>query len=302
MMFLYVEPQAGLRPLLALLRGAHQRIEIEAYYVSSRPFLEALHAAIRRGVRVRVILDRTPWGIPRWRVRREARLLREMGARVRWAPARFERRRGWIAFEHAKYLCADSVCEVGTANYDASAFRDNREYLLVTSRRSIVTALQQVFAADWRGAYAPRWVHRVLVLSPGGSLGPILRTVDQPGRVDIETEELGDDHAVLAALARRGDEVRILLPRRLSAEDRRVASRLSRKGVCVRLLPRHPLYLHAKMVVGHLVGFVGSENFTWTSLERNREVGLLVRGAILRRLRQVFDHDWRRGHPLASCP
>ncbi len=68
-----------------------------------------------------------------------------------------------------------------------------------------------------------------------------------------------------------------------------------RRGVQVRLLPGQPLYMHAKMMVGEQVAFVGSENFSETSLQQNREMGVLLRQeAELSELRQQFAKDWAR--------
>lgn len=300
-MLLAVEPHAGLRPLLGIVREARRRLDIEVYELTDTALLDAIRQAVRRGVRVRVILDRTPWGTPRWRIVREAERVRATGAALRWSPARFERFPGHVAFDHAKFLCTPHVCELGTANFGWDAFHRNREYLLVTRRPDVVAALCRVFRADWTGERAGTAAHRVLVLSPGTSQSALLRVLRQPGPLDVESEELGAERAVLRALARRGRAVRLLLPANLSRADRRHARRLAARGVCVRLLPTHPLYLHAKMIVGPSLGFVGSENFTTTSLWRNREVGLLLRGPLLGRLRATFVQDWRRARPLAPC-
>ena len=68
-----------------------------------------------------------------------------------------------------------------------------------------------------------------------------------------------------------------------------------RRGVQVRLLPVKPLYMHAKMMVGEQVAFVGSENFSETSLQQNRDMGVLLRQeAELSKLRRQFAEDWAR--------
>ncbi|MFH0879311.1 MAG: phospholipase D-like domain-containing protein [Lentisphaerota bacterium] len=58
------------------------------------------------------------------------------------------------------------------------------------------------------------------------------------------------------------------------------------------------LYIHAKMILAdygaaQAAAFLGSENFSRTSLDRNRELGILVTETpILDRLHQVFEQDW----------
>ena len=51
---------------------------------------------------------------------------------------------------------------------------------------------------------------------------------------------------------------------------------------------------HAKMIAGKSLTFIGSENFTQTSLENNREMGLLLNGSDIGKLQAQFDKDWAR--------
>jgi phosphatidylserine/phosphatidylglycerophosphate/cardiolipin synthase-like enzyme len=52
-------------------------------------------------------------------------------------------------------------------------------------------------------------------------------------------------------------------------------------------------YLHAKLIVSDGVAFIGSENFSPTSLTRNREVGeLLFEQDQLTPIHDQFDSDW----------
>ena len=60
----------------------------------------------------------------------------------------------------------------------------------------------------------------------------------------------------------------------------------------MRLLPVHPLYLHAKLIVGQKLAYIGSQNLTETSLEKNRELGLLLQGSVVKQLQQKFNQDW----------
>jgi len=51
--------------------------------------------------------------------------------------------------------------------------------------------------------------------------------------------------------------------------------------------------MHAKMIVGNHLAFIGSENFTQTSLEKNREMGLLLNGGDIGKLQAQFNQDWK---------
>jgi len=58
----YVEPDAGVTPLVSFIRTARRDLEGEVYLFSSAAVFDALGDAVRRGVRVRLVLDPHPFG------------------------------------------------------------------------------------------------------------------------------------------------------------------------------------------------------------------------------------------------
>ena len=291
---LFTEPYAGPTPIVQVIASARREISLNVYYLSSRPILNALRDAHARGVAVRVILDEHPYGMKPWMIQKEVRAVQATGAELHWAPPRFEAAPGRYVFDHAKYVCDTHECEIGTANFDWSAFRKNREYLYVTKNSAVVQAANAVFNADWNNRKAPAFAHRVLILSPGTSAAQLLQAIDQSGPIDVESEELGPYALILDALAAKSRDLRLILPASINSEDQRDVAFLREHGCQVRLLPVEPLYQHSKMIVGRSLAFIGSENFTQTSLNVNREVGLLLNGSDLGKLQEQFNRDWSR--------
>jgi phosphatidylserine/phosphatidylglycerophosphate/cardiolipin synthase-like enzyme len=308
---LYVEPNAGPAPIIQVIQSARREISAGVYYLADRPILAALKAAHARGVDVRVIIEGKPYGMKPWQVRREEKAIEATGATLHLAPYRFESHGNHYAFQHSKYLCNGHECEIGTANFDWSAFHKNREYLYVTQNTQVVDAANAVFNADWQNQHAPAVAHRVLVLSPESAFGAsaadstsalrfagasasaqIISVIDQPGPVDIESEELGPYAPALDAIAAKGTLARVILPASINANGKRDVAFLRSHGVQVRLMPKSPVYMHAKMIVGSHIAFVGSENFSQTSLEANREMGLLLNGRDIGELQTQFNRDW----------
>jgi len=296
---LYIEPHAGPAPIVQLIQSARREVSVGVYYLSDRPILRALKAAHERGVDVRVIIEGKPYGMQPWQVKKEEREIKATGATLHLAPYRFTSHGDHYAFYHAKYVCSFHECEIGTANFDWSAFHRNREYLYVTKDPAVVKAANTVFHADWTAAQggnqrAPAWTHRVLVLSPGTSAAQIISVIDQPGPIEIESEEMGPYRPTLDAIARKGHLARVILPASINAEDKRDVAFLRAHGVQVRLMPVKPIYIHAKAVISSNEAFVGSENFSATSLEDNREMGLLLNGRPVSELQAQFNRDWAR--------
>ena len=289
---LFVEPQAGPAPILRLIDSTRKELAIGVYYLSDRKILDAVREAVHRGVDVRIMVEPKPYGMKPWQVRKEVRAIQATGAQFRYVPNRFVSHGDQYAFYHAKYVVNGHEAEIGTANMDWSAFHRNREYLYVTRNPQVVGAVQAVFDADWDRQRAPSMAHRTLVLSPGTSAAQLLRVIDQPGPIDVESEELGPYRPILDALAAKGKDLRMILPASINEEDQRDVAFLKSHGCQVRLMPTKPLYLHAKMIVGDRLAFIGSENFTQTSLQDNREMGLLLNGGDIQTLKAQFDRDW----------
>jgi phosphatidylserine/phosphatidylglycerophosphate/cardiolipin synthase-like enzyme len=291
-MSLFIEPNAGVTPVLQVIQSAHRELDIGVYYLDDRKILSAVREAARRGVDVRIMAEPKPYGMKPWQVRKEVRAIEATGAHFRYVPKRFVSADGHYAFYHAKYVVSGHEAEIGTANLDWSAFRRNREYLYDTTSPQVVRAVQAVFDADWDRQRAPSWAHRVLVLSPGTSAVQLLQVINQPGPIDVESEELDPYRSILDALAAKGKDLRLILPASINSEDRRDVAFLRSHGCQVRLMPVKPIYLHAKMIVGRSLAFIGSENFTQTSLQDSREMGLLLNGEDLPKLKAQFNQDW----------
>ena len=102
---LFTEPYAGPTPIVQVIASARREISLNVYYLSSWPILNALRAAHTRGVAVRVILDKHPYGMKSWMIQKEVRAVQATGAALQWAPPRFEAAPGRYVFDHAKYVC-----------------------------------------------------------------------------------------------------------------------------------------------------------------------------------------------------
>ncbi len=120
--------------------------------------------------------------------------------------------------------------------------------------------------------------------------------------LDLEDEEIYDRQSedALIAAARRGVTVRLVLPAPAVASPPPAQSddiaRLRQGGVQVRYLTTP--YMHAKLiVVDGALAFAGSENFSSTSLDENREVGLMVADP---HALAIFTHTYTQDWALAA--
>jgi cardiolipin synthase len=281
-----VEPRDGSRPMVHVIDAAKHSLFVEVYILTDRDVVRALERAAAQGVRVDVMLEPHPLGMGDQPMR-EADLLRAAGVSVKWTPPQFR-------YTHAKYLVADErVAVISSANFSFSGFTSDRDFQVIDRNKQDVRQVSNLFRNDWDRSSASLSDPR-LVVSPLNSRSR-LRALIQGARrtLDLYAEEIADGsmESLLIHKERAGVRVRVLLASSFSSGA--VAS-LRRGGVSVET-PRHP-YIHAKVVIADgRRAFVGSENMSVTSLDRNRELGILLTGSAVAQLRSVFASDWAAG-------
>lgn len=281
-------PDDGSIALSALLRGAEHSIDVMVYLLTSQEVVRELAAAQRRGVRVRVLLEEEPVGGGQGN-RVAAQELTAAGAAVRWAAPTFR-------FTHAKVILVDGArAAIMTLNLTASSLRSNREFAVILQDPSVVRALGELFESDWERVPPPAF-DLPLVVSPANARR-VLHDVIASARQSLEIYVLSlEDDAIAAALAaaaERGVRVRIITNPPTGSDsyaDERALVRARGGFIGFLDFPN----VHAKVViVDGQRAFVGSQNFTATSLDQNREVGILIADpAALQRLQQTFEFDW----------
>jgi phosphatidylserine/phosphatidylglycerophosphate/cardiolipin synthase-like enzyme len=283
---LVVLPDDGPDSILNEINAAKSSIELYVYLLPSDEVLSALSAAHGRGVAIRVILERDPFGGGNSNQDAYDRLAAS-GIAVRWSSNQFQ-------FSHIKTFVVDHrVAVVMTLNLSWSALTRNREFAVVSTIPADVREVSQLFEADWSGEpFAPEGD---FVTSPENSRVTLRSLVDgATSSIDIYAEVVrdADIRRRLADAAARGVTVRILVPANPTADALQIYRDLERAGVQVRLLA--DAYSHAKAImVDGVSAFVGSQNLTQTSLDKNRELGIILTDqANLDRLSSVFESDW----------
>lgn len=286
-----VLPDDGREPILTEIAAAERSIDLLVYLLSDEEIIAALEEAVGRGVEVRVMLEEHPFGGNGLNPETYDRL-ESAGARVRWGNPAFR-------FSHVKlFVIDDAVAIIMNLNLSRSAFDDNREFAAITTRRDAVTEAAAIFDADWdrTGEPAPG----PLVISPTDSRQTLLGLIDEANStLDIYAEVMRDE-PVLLALERaeaRGVAVRLLMSPEYGDDDRGAAERERLAAAGVETRYARGVYVHAKaIIVDGTVAWIGSQNFTATSLDDNREVGIVLTDpANVGRVGGVFSLDFARG-------
>ena len=262
-------------------------IKIEVYILTYDRIIDHLLDAHKRGVNVKVLLESTPYGAPY--INGEAYYtLSSAGIEVKWAGTR--------GLDHAKFMIIDdTILLVGTANYAYSSFHSNREYIVVSKDPRVVGEALSVFFNDWNSKNDKLYC-RYLLVSPYNSRARLSGMImDANTRILLEIEYFTDNGlaSLLISKVSSGVDVRVIIEDYEANSE--IVDILTSHGVKVRYSGK--LTMHAKMmIVDDKMLYVGSINFTPSSLEFNREVGIIVENeAVTTKASQFFWQDWNSG-------
>jgi len=258
------------------MASADRQLDMTMYELADPQAVDILEADASRGVAVRVLLDQDYSGAS---VNASAYSeLRSHGVQVHWAPA------GTI-FHQKTITVDDHTAAIMTLNLTSEYYASTRDFAVITTDPADVAAIEQVFGADWSGSGPPQPGSKGtnLVWSPGAE-APILALIGSAQHsLLVENEEMDAPDVVeaLQAAARRGVEVRVVMTYSSSwASD---FDDLVHAGVRVGTYSSDAsLYIHAKVIVADgTTAFVGSQNFSESSLDYNRELGIITHDPIL---------------------
>ncbi len=268
----------------ALLDGAQSTLDIQMYLFTVKALANKVVAAKNRGVTVRVLLDPDHEGNVN-----VTPILTSGGVNWKGAPALY-------TYSHAKYVIADRTqAVIMSMNWNVDAMINERNYGVVDRDPEDVADLQAIFDQDWAisngtPTSAPNLDCTRLIVSPTNAKVRLLDHIKTATTtLDVEVMYISETsvrNEILAAKA-RGVTVRVIIN---DPADESVAY-LKNAGIPVKT--PGPFYLHAKLIVADSVAFVGSENMSFTSLSKNREVGALVfEPSAFTAIQSQFNTDW----------
>jgi phosphatidylserine/phosphatidylglycerophosphate/cardiolipin synthase-like enzyme len=224
--------------------------------------------------------------------------LRASKVHVEWATAN--------QIFHAKYLVIDnSVVYIGSGNLETIDYSSTRDFWVEDTRGTDVNAVVKTFDGDF--AHSATTVQSGgLVWSPG-STSALVGLIDSArSSLLIENEEMDSSsvEAALASSAKRGVNVKVVMTE--SSSWTTALDDLAGSGVHVRVLNASQVYIHAKVICVDCVGgagtvFIGSENFSVSSLSYNRELGVITTTpAAVAAVDTAVDHDFATGTAVTT--
>ena len=287
---------AATAALVSAVASSRASIDAEIYEFNRPDLVDAMLAAMRRGVAVRMLGDPTVAA-----TRLTGKRLAAAGAVVTSFPV------GPRQIDHVKLLVVDGrVAFFGGVNWGTHSFR-NQDYELRLEGPA-VARLERLFATDMRRSGEPVVMPgppqpaapgepRLLTSYPDDEVGRAVVAAVGEARHSIEMEMfvLTDKSTIeaLRAAARRGVDVQALFDPGQDLNQAAIAA-LRPAGVRCRFYRTRGEKLHAKAAVldGRLL-VVGSANWTASGFRHNHELdAVLVNSVLATAVRARMDADW----------
>ncbi len=295
----YVQPDAGDRPVVNAIKGAQKSVALEMYLLTETNVIHALEDAANRGVTVQVMLEAHPVGSGSITPQETMATLNAAGVKAQPTNPAF-------ALTHAKLLLIDGqTAYISSGNFTKTALGGSsaaadRDYLIVDTNAADVATCNAIFAADWNRT-TPQVDDPNLVVSPVNARPKLVALINGAKQsLHIEEEEMQDPGiiAALSAAAGRGVNVQVVVPKPSSASNNDAQGEQQLRGSGVRVVQvddrsNQNLYIHAKIIIADgTLAYVGSVNVSTQSMNKNREVGVLVaNAAVIRQLDASFAQD-----------
>ncbi|MBI4855053.1 MAG: hypothetical protein HY819_24900 [Acidobacteria bacterium] len=279
-------PDSTSKPIVDAINSASKTVDLEVYQLTDIGVTEALKAAAKRGVQVRVMLEPKPVGEFNNYAEKAAEL-QAAGVQVKETPPEFNSNSN---VDHAKFMIIDGRDMLfGTGNLTKGGLGEgsrpeynNIDFWVEDTRTAAVKEGAQLFDRDWNRQSTSDINFKYLVLTPDNANSRIGEMIDgAKERLYVYNQSLSDQGIIdkLISAKQRGVDVHVLVGKREPSPDnpnqvepnKRALDLLQAAGIKADYMNRN--YLHAKGIVADNKTFIGSQNFTGGGLIRNREVG-----------------------------
>lgn len=297
---LFTEPADKYQSVYDFITSPKKSLDMTMYALQDTKVEQDLATDASKGVKVRVLLDQN---LEKSKNQSAYDYLQKHGVSVAWAPKNY-------AATHQKTITVDgSRSMILTANLQSQYYSTGREFGVVDTDSADVQAIESVFNADFGGKSVTPGDGDDLTWSPTDSQSHIESVITSAKKsLSIENEEMGDSTIVndLVAAAKRGVDVKVTM----TNTDNEYASEfdtLTKAGVHVSTYsPNASLYIHAKVIIADYGQssakvFIGSQNFSDNSLNKNRELGLTsTDSTVLGSVNSTLNSDYSSGTKWSS--
>lgn len=295
---LITEPDQGLTAIYDLIGSAKKSIDMTMYELTDITVTSMLGKAAAAGIEVRVILDQNDekkTNTPAYNH------LEENKVAVHWANPAF-------AVTHQKTITVDSATSaILTLNLDAEDYPTSRDFAVITNNAVDVAAIETTFNADFKDAAITPPTGQNLVWSPTNARSSLAALIGGAKKSLLVAQEEFSDTGMVSACEtalERGVAL-TLVQENMDQKYSPELTKLKDAGAQIATYDSWTgYYIHAKIVLAdygtpQAKMYLGSQNFSEYSLDKNRELGLIFSDtACMTSIEAALTADFKNGTPF----
>ncbi len=306
-----ITPEEDHTKLLKAFQSAKSNIKVGIFGISGSHIVDGLVTAVGRGIKVTVICDKYCTSNPKRLALYEK--LKSAGAEMIIASTGF-------SITHWKmFVIDDELAFISTMNFISRHYQ-MRDFGVFTTEKSVVQEILDVYNQDLENSrtqaiVTPELTSAHLVWSPNNSETKLIELINSAhSSIEIWIENMGNVnlHMALKKAVDRKVKVRVLtslcglgMPPKAAFLN---LNALISMGVVVQAMPFPATndlpYIHAKSInVDKNIIFLGSENFSYNSLVKARELGVIFKDVkVQKKMAEYFEKDWKKSVLLPNTP
>ncbi|HZD47713.1 MAG TPA: phospholipase D-like domain-containing protein, partial [Silvibacterium sp.] len=295
-----VLPDDSGRPIVEAINNAKKSLRIKMFVFSDPTLLQAVIAAHKRGVSVRIMLNPA----------RRSGEKENDDTREKLIAAGVEVMDSNPAFDvtHEKSMVIDDeIAYVKSLNWQTKNLTETRDYAVVTNHKHEVDEIIECFEADWgRTAFTPG-DHSHLIWCVGNGRQRLGQLIDEAKHSLWLQNERYQDPVIIEHIVRakeRGVKVHVMArpPHKLKKDKliEGVSGLRILQDVGIKIHKLKHVKLHAKVLLADGArAIIGSINLAPGSFDSRRELAIEVRDKdVVDRIHEVLKRDWENSHRL----
>ena len=284
---LYYSPYKQLiEEIINKIDVSENRVYLEVYMLTKDSIKEALVRAEKRGVDVKVLLEKNPY--MSYNINNKAYdFLDKAWVFTQWSNTQN------FALNHAKMLIVDDEIIISTWNFTHSTFTYNRDFFLFIKDEILLVKLLDIFRNDFDGNLTYIYDDN-LVISPDYSRSKFEKLfLEAEVSIDMYFQYLKDEELFNLLISRAEDKVKINLILAESAIDdnKDEIEKLEKLWANIKLIKKPKIHSKAILIDDKYL-FLGSINFSGYSLDKNREIWIILKNEkIINKFKDIFRKD-----------
>jgi len=284
---LKVTPNNGvLKKIISRINKAKIRIYIEVYMFTNKDIISSVLKAKKRWVDIKVILEKNPYKIPNINNKTYNVFIKNK-IDVVWSNSKN------YSLNHSKMILIDNKIILSTWNLTHSTFIKNKDLFLFINDEKLLTNLELIFINDFR--WIKTWEYNSnLVLSPNYSRKK-LETLILSSRKEIKMyfPYIKDTNLedLIIKKAKENIQIEIIVWKDFFNKYKEIVNKFKNAWIKINYLKKYTLHSKA-ILVDNTFLFIWSINFSYYSLDKNREIWLILKNKrIIKDFLKIFNNN-----------